>query len=125
MREQQKPFLIDAQTTALGNADTNRAEVKNNPIDPQTGLPQHDITDPGYYPWSGFQTYVKDSGVYTETSGIITDFLNAQAEDNKFSKYIWPFGIDPKLDEQARAAAERLANIQEQLWQLTLPGMNQ
>jgi RHS repeat-associated protein len=116
-------FSVPLYSLTFNEIDAIRQSVEN----PNSTVPPHDITDAGPYPFSGFQVYTKDWGTYTETSGIIPDYLQALGTVSYLTAQARPYmppheigDMPTSLQNALEAAVNRFASIQLQLIQLVL-----
>jgi RHS repeat-associated protein len=100
-------FSVPMWSATLNVVDAIRSGV----INPTAGGIPHDITDPGSYPWTGFQVFVHNNGTDTTMSGIIPDYAQKLGELAAISNYYLSriAGVaDP--EERARTANETFSN---------------
>jgi RHS repeat-associated protein len=118
---------------------------RNATKEPGSGGPDwggHQNTDPGDYPTGGFQTTFVNDGVFTRSSGVIPDFLNALVQVNYLGQQIrkledreWVYiqaGQDipdalarqvESANNQLDATEQTLTGYYEQIWDLALPNL--
>jgi RHS repeat-associated protein len=109
--------------------DSVRDAVENSSVSPDPRFP-HDVTDPGPYPTGGFQLTISDKGVFVDQAGILPDYTQTKVQLDYLTSLALAYqdkglSIPTSLDNQIDALSGRLNRIQDEIYRLILPGMDQ